>query len=248
MERQKFDNALASPKDQMVQSVQVVGVLFLLTVSLNLNSAASKSVIFSPSSEAQYVSALWCRRRGLWSAFFQWFYSYSFTEQPQGFFFPALVSALNTTSLGKSKKLPVTFEHAGKDRFLYIRPSRWSDISKCSAMLEETCKIILVEAQYALLLGKKKSFFLRTAVDICNTAPLRGAHWICIRLWNLTFTCICPFSPPMLSWKHLVCRFSRCFHVDPSLAWFSHLAMHLTRRVQVSDRQIQVRTFIRPWN
>lgn len=58
IERQKFDNALASPNDQMVPSVQVVCVLFLLTVSLNLNSAASKSVIFSPSSEAQYDSAL----------------------------------------------------------------------------------------------------------------------------------------------------------------------------------------------
>lgn len=44
--KQEFDNALASPKDQMIQNVQVVFVLFLLTVSSNLNSAASKSVIF----------------------------------------------------------------------------------------------------------------------------------------------------------------------------------------------------------
>lgn len=44
MERQKFDNALASAKDQMVRNVEVVCVLFLLTVSLNLNSEASKSV------------------------------------------------------------------------------------------------------------------------------------------------------------------------------------------------------------
>lgn len=128
MERQRFDNALASAKDQMVRNVEVVCVLFLLTVSLNLNSSASKSVSLPTHHRLLKLSVTVLYDTGyvlnglLFYSDSTVIVSLSNHNDPPHTLSSSQppVSALNTTSLEKSFQSP--FYHAGNDRFLYIRP------------------------------------------------------------------------------------------------------------------------------
>lgn len=118
IEQQKFDNALASAKDQMVQNVQVVCVLFLLTVSLNLNTAAPKNV--SPPPNLLKLSVIVLYDTGSVFNGLLFFSDPTVIVSRSNHMTPP-VSAQDTTSLEKKASSRLLC-HAGKDKFLYIRP------------------------------------------------------------------------------------------------------------------------------